>query len=177
MQEYESIDAIKELFEPVGGGGAGLFDDSLCGKTFKVLNKKGGDGKPSVGRWKVKRRQEERANRGNPPRVFYQMLMNSSQDNRNTRLGNATKGGFGKTAGVAPFMKTSRNQLEELRKTITKAGSKAAGKAGVGRLHAIHRAKTAKSFCDQSKCMMCGYPYNHKVANPSSDRCCLDEIL
>ena len=116
MQEYESIDAIKELFEPVGGGGASLFEDSLCGKTFKVLNKKGGDGKPRAVGVRPKRegrRQEERAN---PPRVFYQMLMNSSQDNRN-----ATKGGFGKTAGVAPFMKTSRNQLEELRKTITKA--------------------------------------------------------
>ena len=112
MQEYESIDAIKELFEPVGGGGAGLFEESLCGKTLKVLNKKGGDGKPASAS-RVIRRQEERAN---PPRVFYQMLMNSSQDNRN-----ATKGGFGKTAGVAPFMKTSRNQLEELRKTITKA--------------------------------------------------------
>ena len=116
MQEYESIDAIKELFEPVGGGGAGIFEESLCGKTLKVLNKRGGDGKPRAVGVRPKRegrRQEERAN---PPRVFYQMLMNSSQDNRN-----ATKGGFGKTAGVAPFMKTSRNQLEELRKTITKA--------------------------------------------------------
>ena len=158
VQEYESIRAIKKLAE------ADQFTSSLCGKTIKVLNQKEGDGNPAKRGTRTARQQGDRAVY---PRVFYQVLVNSSQEKRNpVTSGNVT--------GVAPFMTTTWNQVEELRKKIPKGKKRdTAGAFGF----TIHHKRPSTAFCGHNKCMLCGWAINHKIRNPSGDSCCLDEIL
>ena len=158
VQEYESIRAIKKLAE------ADQFTSSLCGKTIKVLNQKEGDGNPAKRGTRTARQQGDRAVY---PRVFYQVLVNSSQEKRNpVTSGNVT--------GVAPFMTTTWNQVEELRKKIPKGKKRdTAGAFGF----TIHRKRESTAFCGHNKCMLCGWAMNHLIRNPSGDSCCLDEIL